>query len=86
MMTWWRARQRSRNQPSRTGAPALGSCRPETDPDAVRRFLTGGTDVALAVSERRSPISPMPWRALAASDRLDVRSHGPTNIINLTVN
>lgn len=46
-------------------------CRPEPDPDAVRRALAGGADLTLAVTAAEDHrISPLLWRALEAADAL----------------
>ena len=48
------------------------ACRPDPDPDSVRRSLAGGADVTLAVSAAEDHrISPLLWRALEAADALD---------------
>jgi hypothetical protein len=49
------------------------ACRPDPDPDSVRRTLAGGADIALAVSAAEDHrISPLLWRALDAAEALDV--------------
>lgn len=48
------------------------ACRPDPDPDSVRRALAGGADLTLAVSAAEDHrISPLLWRALEAADALD---------------
>lgn len=53
------------------------ACRPDPDPAAVRRALTGGADVALAVeAANEHRIGPLLWRALDAADALDALGPG----------
>lgn len=48
------------------------ACRPDTDPDSVRRALDGGAAMHLAVSAAQEHrISPLLWRALDAAGALD---------------
>ncbi len=48
------------------------ACRPDPDPESVRRALAAGADVTLAVSAAEDHrLSPLLWRALDAADALD---------------
>jgi hypothetical protein len=49
------------------------ACRPDPDPDSVRRALAGGADIALAVSAAEEHrMSPLLWRSLDAAEALDI--------------
>jgi hypothetical protein len=48
------------------------ACRPDAQPDSVRRALAGGANVSLALSAAEDHrISPLLWRVLGAADALD---------------